>query len=355
MIVLFLYFIVDAIVSSLYGALAGTISGASVGALATLIQYYHNKKRGKSVSLKATIWDIVLLGVFVGIDILCYSTELGDRLMPVVTSFIFTIFFVVVGWYGKQTLLTVLTGGILDRVLVSPYLSYLMSNTMRRLSVWCGVAFVVYLCNYLGVLEGLSDFVDDWFLFVIAPSAYVVEFMISRLIRRRYKDVEWVPLITEEGNIIGQAPRPLVHNGSGWLHPVVHLHVFDEQGRILLQKRPAFKKIQPLKWDTAVGGHISAGEKLEQALQREAREEIGLRDFSAQLTHKYVWRSSVENEYVIAFKAISNGPFNPEIPEEVDELRFWTIDELREEMHKNAKECNLTPNLCEELRRLGIH
>ena len=64
---------------------------------------------------------------------------------------------------------------------------------------------------------------------------------------------EMFPIVDEQGNITGAATREECHSGSKLLHPVVHLHVFNTQGDIYLQKRPEWKDIQPGKWDTAVG------------------------------------------------------------------------------------------------------
>ena len=71
---------------------------------------------------------------------------------------------------------------------------------------------------------------------------------------------ELLPLVDEEGNVIGSATRGQCHDGSKLLHPVVHLHVFDSLGRLYLQQRPLWKDIQPGKWDTAVGGHVDQWE-----------------------------------------------------------------------------------------------
>ena len=64
---------------------------------------------------------------------------------------------------------------------------------------------------------------------------------------------EFFPLVNEAGETIGRASRAECHNGSKLLHPVVHLHIFNHQGDLLLQKRSMKKDIQPGKWDTAVG------------------------------------------------------------------------------------------------------
>lgn len=90
---------------------------------------------------------------------------------------------------------------------------------------------------------------------------------------------ELFPWVDDEGNVIGHILRGEAHNGSKKLHPVVHLHVFNSQGELYLQKRPEWKDIQPGKWDTACGGHIDYGENVEQALKREVGEELGIHNF----------------------------------------------------------------------------
>ena len=109
---------------------------------------------------------------------------------------------------------------------------------------------------------------------------------------------EMFPLVDEEGNILGAATRGECHNGSRFLHPVVHLHVFNKQGELYLQKRPMWKDIQPGKWDTAVGGHMDLGESVEMALRREVREELGITDFTPEELMHYVFDSVRERELV---------------------------------------------------------
>lgn len=41
-------------------------------------------------------------------------------------------------------------------------------------------------------------------------------------------DTEMLPLVDENGLLIGAATRKECHDGSKPLHPVVHLHVFNE-------------------------------------------------------------------------------------------------------------------------------
>jgi isopentenyldiphosphate isomerase len=157
---------------------------------------------------------------------------------------------------------------------------------------------------------------------------------------------ERFPIVDEEGTVIGQATRGECHSGTKLLHPVVHLHVFDTQGRIYLQKRPEWKDIQPGKWDTAVGGHIDYGETREEALHREVREELGITDFTPVFMGKYVFESQREKELVYVHRTIYNGAIQPS-QDELDGGRFWSMEEIREAIGKGI----LTPNFESEFQR----
>lgn len=139
-------------------------------------------------------------------------------------------------------------------------------------------------------------------------------------------DKEMLPLVDDEGNVTGSATRGECHNGSMLLHPVVHLHIFNSQGELYLQHRPAWKDIQPDRWDTAVGGHIDLGETVEAALRREVHEEVGLEDFTPQFLTRYVHRSDREAELVHAYRTTTDQQLHPS--EELDGGRFFTPEEI---------------------------
>lgn len=160
---------------------------------------------------------------------------------------------------------------------------------------------------------------------------------------------EYFPLVNEEGKTIGKATRKECHSGSKMLHPVVHLHIFNDNGDLYLQKRSMRKDIQPGKWDTAVGGHIDYGESVEEALRREVREELGVTDFSPIKITSYIFESAIEKELVNTFRTVYNGPFKPD-PEELDGGRFWAIDEILESIGKGI----FTPNFENEFQSIVL-
>lgn len=157
---------------------------------------------------------------------------------------------------------------------------------------------------------------------------------------------ELFPLVDEQGNILGAAIRGECHNGSKKLHPVVHLHVFNPEGQLYLQKRPEWKDIQPGKWDTAVGGHIDLGENVEQALFREAKEELGITEFQPELLTSYVFESTRERELVYVHRTTYSGSIRPS--DELDGGRFWRIEEIKDNIGKGV----FTPNFENEFQKV---
>ena len=160
---------------------------------------------------------------------------------------------------------------------------------------------------------------------------------------------EWFPLVNEMGETIGKATRKECHSGSKQLHPVIHLHIFNDAGELYLQKRSMTKDIQPGKWDTAVGGHIDYGETVEEALRREVREELGITAFTPQFITRYVFESTIEKELVNTFRTIYNGEIKPDT-EELDGGRFWSLEEIMSNLGQNV----FSPNFEQEFKRLFL-
>lgn len=160
---------------------------------------------------------------------------------------------------------------------------------------------------------------------------------------------EQFPIVDEDGNILGAVSRGQAHDGSKILHPVVHLHVFNSRGELYLQHRPAWKDIQPNKWDTAVGGHVDLGENIHQALVREVREELGITDFTPESLGHYVFESKREKELVYVHRCTYDGDIRPS-KDELSGGRFWTKDKIASDIGKGI----FTPNFESEYQRFFL-
>ena len=157
---------------------------------------------------------------------------------------------------------------------------------------------------------------------------------------------EFFDIYDEAGNRLGIAPRSECHGNPALIHCTAHVAVMHpETGELLLQKRRMDKDIQPGKWDTAVGGHLDAGEDFETAARRELAEELGVTE-NVELIHLFDSRirNEIESENTRIFGVKLAGPFAFQTSE-IDTVRFFSAAELADETWRRE----FTPNLLFEL------
>ena len=105
-----------------------------------------------------------------------------------------------------------------------------------------------------------------------------------------------------------------------------------EDGRILLGLRAPWKKAWPGHWDT-IGGRVENGESLEEALVREAREEVGVtptefkRVATVRERQPEIHGDALHHLYAVT-KWRGGEPAN--VCDEHTELRWFTVEEMRE-------------------------
>ena len=159
--------------------------------------------------------------------------------------------------------------------------------------------------------------------------------------------IEFFPIVEPNGLVVARAAREYCHSGAKPLHPVVHLHIIDRFSRIYLQKRRLSKKIQHGKWDTAVGGHVSYGEHLLEALYRESSEELGFSEFNPIHIVTYEFESEVEKELINVYAAVGHYELTPD-SEELDGGQWWELADIDEGIGKGI----FTPNFESEFQMI---
>jgi isopentenyldiphosphate isomerase len=144
---------------------------------------------------------------------------------------------------------------------------------------------------------------------------------------------EQLEVINEKGEVVRLALRSEIHGNPSLIHRVVHVLVFNEDGALLLQKRSLNKDVAPGKWDTSVGGHVGIGEELTVSAKREMEEELGIADCGIEYLYSYIHRDACETELVTTYRCIYSGLIRHS-REEIDEVRFWRLEEISEAMGK---------------------
>lgn len=165
-----------------------------------------------------------------------------------------------------------------------------------------------------------------------------------------------VQVVDIKDNPINGAPLQKVLREGLW-HRVVRVLLYDEQGNILLQKRAKHMKTYPGLWDTSSAGYVDYGENYETAATRELFEELGIKVNCLRDVMKYHVHRDLEDgkyrRFETIFKAtISRSAAITIEPEEVDEVKWFTLDEVRLLVKNNPTQ--VTYGLKEVVSRNGV-
>jgi isopentenyl-diphosphate delta-isomerase len=153
-----------------------------------------------------------------------------------------------------------------------------------------------------------------------------------------------VILVNSSGRKIGISDKMQVHV-NGQLHRAFSIFIFNEEGKMLLQKRASSKYHFANLWTNACCSHPRPGEKIITAAKRRLKEELGITTplkIVGQIRYSFVDGESqlTENE----FDFILKGQFNSEIifnPEEVAEVNWILPTQLLKEVSTYPQ--NFTP------------
>ena len=90
-------------------------------------------------------------------------------------------------------------------------------------------------------------------------------------------DNDQLILVDSDDREIGYLAKADAHVGSGVLHRAFSVFVFNPEGELLLQLRAEGKRLWPGYWSNTCCSHPRRGEKMDSAIARRLREELGMR------------------------------------------------------------------------------
>ncbi|MFE5833300.1 MULTISPECIES: isopentenyl-diphosphate Delta-isomerase [unclassified Streptomyces] len=142
-------------------------------------------------------------------------------------------------------------------------------------------------------------------------------------------------LVDEDGRTIGTAEKLAAHQAPGQLHRAFSVFLFDESGRLLLQRRALGKYHSPGVWSNTCCGHPYPGEAPFAAAARRTFEELGVSPSllaeagTVRYNHPDPASGLVEQEFNHLFVGLVQAAPRPD-PEEIDDTVFVTPAELSE-------------------------
>lgn len=105
--------------------------------------------------------------------------------------------------------------------------------------------------------------------------------------------MEKLNILDEQGNIIGQEYRDVIHQ-KGLLHGEVHVWCMTPENELIFQHKAKDKDTYPDLLDATAGGHVDLGETYGESAIKELKEETGL---DAEVGDLIFLRTEIKNSY----------------------------------------------------------
>jgi isopentenyldiphosphate isomerase len=144
--------------------------------------------------------------------------------------------------------------------------------------------------------------------------------------------------VDENNNLTGRTiTRKEAHQHGQW-HRTVHVYLYryNPELQLLVHLRSKSKDLCPDRWEPRFGGHLKAGETVEDCVSNELKEEVGLTLDQSKLSAGDIYQGGEypNREFSYQFyyhftDDISSLVFNDG---EVQEVRWLTLTEIQNEM-----------------------
>jgi isopentenyl-diphosphate delta-isomerase len=114
-----------------------------------------------------------------------------------------------------------------------------------------------------------------------------------------------------------------------------HVFVFDNAGRLLLQRLAPTRERHPGRWGSSVAAYLFSGETYQAAVERRMADELRLRGHPTYLG-KIPMQDEASTKFVALFTFVSDEAEIGE-PDQIQELKFWSLPELHDEIAEQPK------------------
>jgi isopentenyl-diphosphate delta-isomerase type 1 len=145
-------------------------------------------------------------------------------------------------------------------------------------------------------------------------------------------------VVDEADRVTSQARRSEVH-ARKLRHRAVHVFVFNEDGKLFIQKRSRNKDSFPGRQDSSASGHLIAGEDYDTCASRELSEELGLTIVAEELKKHFKLEACPETgwEFVWVYSLQTSQPPHINL-QEIESGAFCTLTQIQTMTAKHPDE-----------------
>ena len=147
---------------------------------------------------------------------------------------------------------------------------------------------------------------------------------------------ELLDIVNDEDSVVDQQKRSTVHK-LGLQHRSIHVFLFIEDRKLLVQKRSADRASSPSMLDCSVSEHVKAGESYLDAAIRGMKEEMGVPgiELKALVTFRMNYGPN-DNEISTLYEGMIQIDHVKFDPVEIEEVGYYDLENIEKMMHAES-------------------
>jgi hypothetical protein len=180
---------------------------------------------------------------------------------------------------------------------------------------------------------------------IIIIGLIFVETTRLHLMRRRLFSEEWLPVVTETGQVTGKVAKSVTTDlKNRFMHPVVRVALMSK-GEIYLKERDQMRVLNPGKLDYPFERYMQFNDKIDDTVKKIFRKECGSESLPLRFLLKYTFENEVTKRLIFLYVSEVNDE------EQLKKLnleggKLWTATQIEDNIgsHKdNTLFCKLIP------------
>lgn len=193
--------------------------------------------------------------------------------------------------------------------------------------------FMLLIYRYVTIDSGQSDWLGVLFHFLMPVAVFVFiivyEEIKMRNIVKLLRKEEWLPIVSESGEVTGRIARSVsVKMKNKHLHPVVRVALVHN-GHIYLQKRPDDVVIDPSMYDHPFEKYMLFNQEINATVNDAITKALDMHELPFNFLLKYVYETEKTKRLIFLFIS------RIETDEQMDSLnhlngKFWTMKQIED-------------------------
>jgi len=162
----------------------------------------------------------------------------------------------------------------------------------------------------------------------------VLETIRVLIIRNRLLNEDWLPIVNDQGKVIGSTQYQEDAVGMPRLtHPVVRLY-FIEDGMLCLQQRNANDLSEQLLWDASISHRLRVSESVDNVLKGYSNRLFHFEPEKFIFLTNYIYQGKYSDQYIYLFISCKTEGMQPD--KDCITTKWWTSKQIEENLGKTV-------------------